>query len=148
MYRMTQKLLYLKNFDYLHHGLSKQVHFFVNDRGILKLHRHNDMLEKPFVKYHWWSQQNIYSLSKHIWNKLYCYIEASRNVWGYDNLQNNLSHKVQRHKHHTDNVYRDVFLSSDCKLYSLSTVNILTHYGSSGYHNLITEENKELKYSL
>ncbi len=33
----------LKKFEYLHYGSSKRVEFFINDRGMFKLHIHKDI---------------------------------------------------------------------------------------------------------
>ncbi len=34
--------------EYLHYGLTKQADFFINDRGMFKLHIHKDMPKETF----------------------------------------------------------------------------------------------------
>ena len=45
-YRVSQKSLYNKKFEYLPYGSSKRADFFIGDRGMFKVYIHKDMPRK------------------------------------------------------------------------------------------------------
>jgi hypothetical protein len=44
IYRVAQKSVYRKKVEYLPYSSSKQVGFFINDRGMFKVYFHKEML--------------------------------------------------------------------------------------------------------